>query len=138
MFAVVVALIPLLFLLGAPSQGGGPAGDGDICNLPPDPGPCDGICPRWFFNPETGECEMFIWGCCEGNANNFETLEECQAACPGSCPSDVTGDGSVDVEDLIEVILAWGRPGGAADVNQDGLVDVLDLVQIVLDWGPCR
>ena len=55
---------------------------GDVCSLPADPGPCDGICPRFFHNPDTGRCEEFIWGCCGGNANNFPTLEACEAACP--------------------------------------------------------
>jgi hypothetical protein len=34
----------------------------------------------------TGQCEPFIYGGCEGNANNFETLAECERACP---PPDV-------------------------------------------------
>ena len=44
----------------------GPEGEGEVCSLPPDPGPCDGVCPRWFFNAETGKCEMFIWGLLRG------------------------------------------------------------------------
>jgi hypothetical protein len=57
---------------------------GDICFLPPEVGDCDGVCPRWFFNPGTGQCETFIWGCCGGNANNFATEAECRAECaPG-------------------------------------------------------
>lgn len=53
----------------------------NICLLPPDPGPCDGICPRYYFNPDSGQCELFEWGCCDGNANNFPTLAECEDAC---------------------------------------------------------
>jgi hypothetical protein len=53
---------------------------------------------------------------------------------------DVNGDGSVDVDDLIAVILAWGAcpaPPQAcpADVNLDGTVDVDDLIIVVLNWG---
>jgi len=54
---------------------------GDICLLPPDVGDCDGDCPRWYFNPGTGQCEIFTWGCCDGNRNNFETQSECEAEC---------------------------------------------------------
>lgn len=54
----------------------------DVCSLPVDPGPCDGVCPRFFYNTGTGQCESFTYGCCEGNANNFLTLEECEVACP--------------------------------------------------------
>jgi hypothetical protein len=54
---------------------------------------------------------------------------------PGS-PADVNGDGAVDVEDLVSVVLAWGPCAGcAADVNDDGVVDVQDLVAVVLAWG---
>jgi hypothetical protein len=52
-----------------------------LCSLPPDTGPCDQVVPRWFHNPASGECEMFTWGGCGGNANNFETQEACEAAC---------------------------------------------------------
>ena len=55
---------------------------GDACSLPAAPGPCDGICPRFFHNVCTGQCEPFVFGCCDGNGNNFLTLEECEAACP--------------------------------------------------------
>ena len=54
---------------------------GDLCTLPRDGGPCDGVCPRYFFNDVTGQCEEFAYGCCGGNANNFETLPECENAC---------------------------------------------------------
>jgi T5SS/PEP-CTERM-associated repeat protein len=55
------------------------------------------------------------------------------------CPADVTGDMNVDVQDLVEVVLAWGPcPAPCTpDVNDDGVVDVQDLVEIVLAWGPC-
>ncbi len=126
------ALGPMV--MAAPS----PAFQGEICELPPDPGPCDGVCPRWFFNSESGRCEEFVWGCCDGNANNFESLEECQAACPGvSCPADVDGDGHVGIQDLLALLGSWGDPGGPADVNRDGLVDVLDLLAVLSGWGPC-
>lgn len=61
---------------------GGPVG---VCSLPPEPGPCQAAIPRWFHNPATGGCEMFVWGGCGGNANNFETLIECQQACVDVC-----------------------------------------------------
>ncbi|MHC5028893.1 MAG: FG-GAP-like repeat-containing protein, partial [Planctomycetota bacterium] len=55
------------------------------------------------------------------------------------CPSDITGDQSVDVADLVEVIVQWGPcgPRCTADVTGDGAVDVADLVQVILDWGDC-
>jgi hypothetical protein len=54
-----------------------------------------------------------------------------------SCAGDVTGDGSVDVDDLTAVILAWGSGDEAADTTGDGVVDVDDMVLVLLGWGGC-
>jgi hypothetical protein len=53
---------------------------------------------------------------------------------------DVNCDGAVDVDDLIEVILAWGACPSPpiicpADVDGSGVVDVDDLIAVVLNWG---
>uniref|UniRef100_A0A8B9BWK6 BPTI/Kunitz inhibitor domain-containing protein n=1 Tax=Anser brachyrhynchus TaxID=132585 RepID=A0A8B9BWK6_9AVES len=53
----------------------------DICHLPPEHGPCRGHFYRYAYNPATGTCRVFLYGGCRGNANNFETLKECQRAC---------------------------------------------------------
>ncbi len=54
-------------------------------------------------------------------------------------PGDVTGDGMVNVSDLLEVILAWGecpeRPVCPADLDGDGMVAITDLVLVVTNWG---
>ncbi len=55
--------------------------DTNICNLPPEVGPCDAVIPRFFYDPTTGTCEPFVWGGCGGNANNFSTAAECATAC---------------------------------------------------------
>ncbi len=52
------------------------------CTLPADFGPCDGVCPRWFYDFVTDQCTEFIWGCCGGNANKFLTEDVCLATCP--------------------------------------------------------
>jgi hypothetical protein len=57
------------------------SGSSDICNLTPDTGPCDGAFSRWAWNPMAGACELFSYGGCEGNANNFETPSECLQVC---------------------------------------------------------
>ncbi len=49
-------------------------------------------------------------------------------------PSDINGDGVVDVLDLLAVLAAWGTDDPDADVNDDGIVDVLDLLQVLGDW----
>ncbi len=53
----------------------------DLCALPPENGPCRGSFPRWHHDPRSGTCQMFTYGGCGGNANNFETREACERAC---------------------------------------------------------
>lgn len=53
------------------------------------------------------------------------------------CPSDITGDGVVNVNDLLAVISAWGSGSGPADVTGDGFVNVNDLLAVISAWGPC-
>ncbi|MHC5001826.1 MAG: right-handed parallel beta-helix repeat-containing protein [Planctomycetota bacterium] len=55
------------------------------------------------------------------------------------CPADVDGNGAVDVDDLVAVILDWGNGGVdlRTDVTGDGTVNVDDLVAVILAWGPC-
>ncbi|KAM9347875.1 tissue factor pathway inhibitor a [Symphorus nematophorus] len=53
----------------------------ELCALKDEPGPCKAIKDRFFFNVDTGRCEMFEYGGCGGNANNFETLEACEEMC---------------------------------------------------------
>ena len=57
----------------------------DMCKLPKVTGRCYAYMPRWYFNSDNHKCEKFIYGGCEGNMNNFQSKEECQAWC--SCPN---------------------------------------------------
>ena len=49
------------------------------CYVVPEVGPCDGICPTYYYNQITNQCEEFITGCCGVEA--FNTLQECQNTC---------------------------------------------------------
>ncbi|CAH8499270.1 unnamed protein product [Heterobilharzia americana] len=53
----------------------------NICDLESEPGICRAYFKRYFYNKSSGECEKFVYGGCEGNANNFQTLEECLRTC---------------------------------------------------------
>ena len=56
-------------------------GQGNLCSQPITPGNCRGYFPRYGFDQATGQCKSFVYGGCGGNSNNFETLEDCKAAC---------------------------------------------------------
>jgi hypothetical protein len=70
---------------------GGSAGLADACTFPIDSGPCDAAIRRFGFDQDTGLCLPFLYGGCEGNANNFTTPVECYKRCddvpfgPGGC-----------------------------------------------------
>ncbi|XP_026232127.1 tissue factor pathway inhibitor a isoform X2 [Anabas testudineus] len=53
----------------------------EVCALKEDQGPCKGIKERFFFSVLTGKCEMFEYGGCGGNSNNFGSLKECEDTC---------------------------------------------------------
>uniref|UniRef100_A0A8P4K744 Tissue factor pathway inhibitor n=1 Tax=Dicentrarchus labrax TaxID=13489 RepID=A0A8P4K744_DICLA len=53
----------------------------ELCALKNEQGPCKAIKDRFFFNVDTGRCELFEFGGCGGNANNFESLEDCEETC---------------------------------------------------------
>lgn len=56
------------------------------------------------------------------------------SSCSGD--PDLTGDGNVDVSDLLAFLPEWGAdPGSPADIDCDGDVDVSDLLLLLAAWG---
>jgi plastocyanin len=54
-----------------------------------------------------------------------------------ACPEDVNGDGTVGVDDLLQLLAVYGNScsGCAEDVNGDGVVGVDDLLQLLAVYG---
>ena len=52
-----------------------------------------------------------------------------------SCPADITGDGVVNVSDVLRVIGGWGTPDW--DITGDGTTNVSDLLALIGAFGPC-
>jgi hypothetical protein len=71
-----------------------------------------------------------------GSLPELPGFEDDGEAVPLPCPADLTGDGQVDVQDLVALLLSWGGPG-PGDLNEDGIVDVQDLVALLIAWGNC-
>ena len=53
------------------------------------------------------------------------------------CPSDVTGDARVDVEDILAIIAAFGQSDPDRDVDGDGIVGITDLLLVLENWNDC-
>jgi hypothetical protein len=54
-----------------------------------------------------------------------------------SCPADLNADRTINVQEMIIVILGWNSTDQDADVNLDGTVNVQDLIEVILGWGDC-
>ncbi|XP_070377476.1 boophilin-H2-like [Dermacentor albipictus] len=51
------------------------------CGQKADVGICGAKLPRWWFNKETGKCEVFYYGGCGGNENKYRTKKKCEKTC---------------------------------------------------------
>ncbi|XP_075221688.1 proteoglycan-like sulfated glycoprotein papilin isoform X2 [Lycorma delicatula] len=70
---------PILSTAGPPAPP--PPTKSSICYTPVDSGPCRKEIPAWYFNSDTNRCQLFIYGGCEGNANRFDSEEQCERHC---------------------------------------------------------
>ncbi|KAF7690693.1 hypothetical protein HF521_012497 [Silurus meridionalis] len=53
------------------------------CLSPYKVGPCRGSFPRWHYNAASGVCEIFTFGGCKPNDNNYLSEQDCSNACTG-------------------------------------------------------
>ncbi|XP_046998769.1 papilin isoform X1 [Schistocerca americana] len=61
----------------------------DICSAPVDPGPCQGSIVSWYYDKRSGRCGSFAYGGCGGNANRFQSEEQCERQCGAFKGQDV-------------------------------------------------
>ena len=69
---------------------------------------------------------------------NIDDIEIWAVVPSPQCPADVNIDGVVDIDDLFQVLGAWGACSGCPeDFNNDNVVDIDDLFFVLAEWGPC-
>ncbi len=68
------------------------------------------------------------------DVNGNDVPDECE------CLADISGDGSVDITDFLQLLAVWGpcEPGCFGDVDFDGNVGIIDFLMLLSQWGPCR
>jgi hypothetical protein len=60
------------------------------------------------------------------------------SSCATPCPGDIDGNGTVDVQDFLLLLAAWGpNPGHPADLDADGVVGITDFLILLAGWGSC-
>ena len=80
-----------------------------------------------------------------GAADNVRSLNEAAATVAafrptvvGLCPWDLDGDGSVGINDFLDLLGQWGSdPGGPPDFDGDGTVGIADFLELLANWGAC-
>jgi len=86
---LAIALTTILLLVGCQGRPGPeplPAGGlPAACYAKPEAGKCRAALPRYYHQPDTGTCERFLWGGCEGRVP-FETRSACEIACGMTTP----------------------------------------------------
>jgi len=117
-----------------------PVGDANIlgCNDDDTINPCGGV-PTFQSTlavpVAAGQCYKIRIGGFKGahGTGTFIVSGDCE------CPTDVNGDGTTNVLDLIDLLLCFGLPAVpecvAEDINGDGTVNVLDLIDLLLAFG---
>ena len=60
-------------------------------------GTCKSFLKRFHYDSETGMCQPFIFSGCQGNANNFENLNDCVQTCVVIPSQPVTLPAEVDL-----------------------------------------
>ncbi|NXR44430.1 TFPI1 inhibitor, partial [Hippolais icterina] len=86
-----------------------------FCAMKADDGPCKAIHIRYFFNIKSHKCEVFEYGGCHGNENNFLTLEECQEKCV------VTGHFLFFTQPVHHLALFLGKPDFCFHAQEPGV-----------------
>ncbi|GCB62293.1 hypothetical protein scyTo_0013049 [Scyliorhinus torazame] len=56
----------------------------EYCLVGEKVGPCRGAFPRWHYSTDRRTCEIFTYGGCKGNKNNYVDEKECKQACGGA------------------------------------------------------
>uniref|UniRef100_A0A1A9ZNB8 BPTI/Kunitz inhibitor domain-containing protein n=1 Tax=Glossina pallidipes TaxID=7398 RepID=A0A1A9ZNB8_GLOPL len=51
------------------------------CFLPKEIGPCRASYLKFYYDSGTKACKQFFYGGCQGNANRFDTNDECENLC---------------------------------------------------------
>lgn len=106
---------PPIFFAGAGSTpvpvGAGGSGEPlpDACSLLFDPGTCDALISVFAFID--GTCQKATYGGCDGNANRFSSLEQCQSVCELRPSVNRCNDGRVERE----ICLGCGPVGGCGE-----------------------
>lgn len=73
-----------------------------ICSAPVDAGPCNNDITAYYYDSQTRSCQAFIYGGCEGNANRFQSEEQCERLC-----GRFQGQGTINIIFFISISSSY-------------------------------
>ena len=89
-----------------------------------------------LYTPEMSQASLDDYGLDYWDSTASDHLVFC-AEFAAPCPTDITGDGEIDVNDLLLLLAAWDTTDPEADVNGDGIINADDVLAILANWGSC-
>lgn len=124
-----------LYIDGLPLDAEGQSFDIDLIDVPFLIGGIDiGGTPTSLFNGWVDEVQLYDHAL---RPCDVQQLFVDPQSLVDVCPTDLDGDDTTNVIDLLELLGSWGDTGGAADANCDSIVDIIDLLALLAAWGPC-
>ncbi|XP_049431975.1 kunitz-type protease inhibitor 2 isoform X2 [Epinephelus fuscoguttatus] len=103
------------------------------CRLPMKVGRCRAAFPKFYYDVTNGSCRSFTYGGCDANGNNFDTREQCEAACSG-----VTGSVLPDESTAAPELPAKASRLGLALHTEMSATDFAERCEAEPEVGPCR
>ncbi|XP_067409098.1 collagen alpha-5(VI) chain-like [Emydura macquarii macquarii] len=93
-----------------PSEGRGVVDSGDPCFLGKDSGvKCTSYSLLWYYRVDVGSCERFWYGGCGGNANRFNSEQDCIRVC---IDRSTSAAGLGDEKNLTQAVCLQERDAG--------------------------
>merc|ERR1711881_20885 len=91
--------------------------------------PCRASIPRYAYKHGKG-CELFYWGGCQPNANNFKTMSDCRLKC--TIVNDVVEEEEEEEETIVTKSNVFG------DTIQEDTSHLPQECRVMYKSSPCR
>jgi len=69
-------------------------------------GSCRGSHKRYYFDKVSGSCQIFFYGGCNGNQNNFAIKEECESKCRLHLKPETRTSSNLQIDEVHDPICA--------------------------------